>query len=286
VASDSLEIAFGVYMDANFVKSNSTLSQAFQIRPPLVLVNGLAEQAETWYRNLAAWRDHFDVYVPHLAAYESGPLHQRIEADLPVTIEYLVEQLRHYLDSFVSRPPYYFAANSMGGKIMVEFANCFPEQVAKLVLICPSGLSDVERLPIVEGVRGRKMREVIESVFHDPSQADVELISMYQRQVRAKRWRTGMMHTIRGTMGHSVRDRISELKCPTLLIVGDQDRIVDPQDSISAATRIPNGQLIVIENCGHAPQLERPDYVNPLVIDFLKESSAEESDFLRPRQPR
>src|SRR5690348_15393155 len=110
----------------------------FQTRPPLVLVNGLAEQAETWYRNVAAWREHFDVYIPHLAGYESGSLHRRIETDLPVNVDYLVEQLRTYLDSFVSRPPYHFAANSMGGKIMVEFATQFPEQVAKLALICPS----------------------------------------------------------------------------------------------------------------------------------------------------
>jgi pimeloyl-ACP methyl ester carboxylesterase len=262
------------------------LETAFQQHPPLVLVNGLAEQSETWYRNVKPWREHFDVYIPHLAAYESAALHRRIATELPINVDYLVEQLRLYLDSFVAKPPYFFAANSMGGKIMVEFAVRYPDQVAKLALICPSGLSEVERLPIVEGVRGRKMQEVIRSVFHDSAQSDAAVIEMYERQVRNKRWRGGFMHTTRGTMGHLVRDRVAELKCPTLMVVGSNDRIVDPQDSIAAAQRIPSCRLIVIEECGHAPQLERAEYVNQLVIDFLgADQSADQAPFL-PRKPR
>ncbi len=268
----------------------------FQQRAPLVLINGLAEQPESWYRNAEVWRQHFDVYIPHLAAYDSAALHRRIESGLPVSVDYLVEQLRVYLDSFVSRPPYHFAANSMGGKIMIEFAARYPDQVAKLALICPSGLSDVENLPIVEGVRGRNMQAVIESVYHDPDRSDPRVIKMYEQQIRNKRWRSGMMHTIRGTMGHLVRDRVTELKCPTLMIVGKQDRIVDPIDSITAAERISNCRLVVVDDCGHAPQLEKATLVNQLVIDFLGndemagdnffEAESRDEEFIRVSKPR
>ena len=47
-------------------------------RPPLVLINGLAEQAESWFRNLDAWRRHFDVHTPGLLAYEGESLHRRV----------------------------------------------------------------------------------------------------------------------------------------------------------------------------------------------------------------
>jgi pimeloyl-ACP methyl ester carboxylesterase len=269
----------GDRMSFQAVESTEVFHSSFQRRAPLVLINGLAEQGETWYRSAGLWREHFDVYIPHLAAYDSALLHRRIEQGLSIDIEYLVEQLRMYLDLFVSRPPYHFAANSMGGKIMVEFATRYPEQVAKLALICPSGLSEVENLPIVEGVRGRNMKAVIESVFHDANRSDPEVTKMYERQVRNKRWRSGMMHTIRGTMGHLVRDLVSEIKCPTLMVVGKEDRIVDPQDSIEAAARIPDCRLVVLDDCGHAPQLEKANFVNQLVVDFLTE---EESDVAEP----
>jgi pimeloyl-ACP methyl ester carboxylesterase len=264
---------------------------SFQRRAPLVLINGLAEQAETWYRSAPVWRDHFDVYIPHLGAYDSDPLHQRIDSGLPVSVDYLVDQLRLYLDTFVSRGPYNFVANSMGGKVMVEFATRYPDRVAKLALICPSGLSEVENLPIVEGVRGRNMQAVITSVFHDASRSDPSVIKMYEQQVRNKRWRMGMMHTVRGTMGHLVRDLVSEIKCPTLMVVGNEDRIVDPKDSIAAAERIPNCRLVEIDDCGHAPQLEKSEFVNQLVIDFFNEDEAVgaavgEQEFFHVGKPR
>jgi pimeloyl-ACP methyl ester carboxylesterase len=261
-------------MSLSAVESTEACHLSYQRRAPLVLINGLAEQGESWYRNAAVWRGHFDVYIPHLAAYDSDALHRRIDTGLPVNVDYLVDQLRLYLDSFVSRGPYYFAANSMGGKVMVEFATRYPDRVAKLALICPSGLSEVENLPIVEGVRGRNMQAVIQSVFHDADRSDPGVVKMYEQQVRNKRWRTGMMHTIRGTMGHLVRDLVPEIKCPTLMVVGKEDRIVDPKDSIEAANRIPNCRLVEIEDCGHAPQLEKSEFVNQLVIDFFNEDEA------------
>ena len=242
----------------------------FCVRPPLVLVNGLAEQPETWFRNAPAWRRHFEVYQPNLAAFESDWLHRRIAQRLPVDVSLLVERLREFLDSFVSTPPYRFVANSMGGKIMVEFALRYPDQVERLALICPSGLDSDERLPFVEGVRVRNMNAVVESLFHDQSQVDPAVVAHYQSSLRRKKWRLGWLHLIRGTMGHFVGDRVAQIQCPTLMVVGDQDRIVDPELAIRAAVQLPQAKLVVVPNCGHAPQLERPDYVNRLVIDFMQ----------------
>src|SRR6516225_782843 len=74
---------------------------AYGRKPALVLVNGLAEQAETWFRNVRAWRRHFDVHAPNIVCYGGEALHRRIADGLPIDVEYLVEQLHTYLDSFV-----------------------------------------------------------------------------------------------------------------------------------------------------------------------------------------
>ena len=98
----------------------------YRRRPPLVLINGLAEQSESWFANVEAWRQRFDVHTPNILAYEGAAIHRRIDAKLPIDIDYLVEQLRTYLDSFAQNPPYYLVANSMGGKIAVEFCAATP----------------------------------------------------------------------------------------------------------------------------------------------------------------
>jgi pimeloyl-ACP methyl ester carboxylesterase len=241
-------------------------------RPPLVLINGLAEQAESWYCNLDAWRRHFDVHQPNLLAYEGPALHRRIDAGQPIDVDYLVGRLHEYLDGFVQAPPYHLVANSLGGKVAVEFAARYPDQVARLVLLCPSGLSDVERLPVIDGVRRSDLRTLVDSVFNDPGHTDPNLLAYYAKQFANRRWRAGLLRTIRGTMDHRVRDRLGRVTQPTLLVVGGEDRIVDPHQAIAAAGLLPRGKLVVLEECGHAPQIEKADVVNRLVIEFLQET--------------
>ena len=242
-------------------------------RAPLILINGLAEQAESWYCNLVAWRRHFDVYQPNLLAYEGAALHRRIDAGQPIDIDYLVERLHAYLDGFVQAPPYHLVANSLGGKVAVEFTARYPNQVARLVLLCPSGLSDVERLPVIDGVRRSDLRSLVASVFQDPGHTDANLLAYYEKQFANRRWRSGLLRTIRGTMDHRVRDRLAQVTQPTLLVVGSEDRIVDPRQAMEAAGLLPRGRLMVLERCGHAPQIEQSEAINRLVVEFLRETS-------------
>jgi pimeloyl-ACP methyl ester carboxylesterase len=251
---------------------------AYSRRPPLVLINGLAEQAESWYCNLDAWRRHFDVHAPNLLAYEGAALHRRIAEGRPVDVEYLVGRLHEYLDGFAPAPPYHLVANSLGGKVAVEFAARFPELVSRLVLLCPSGLSDEERLPVVEGVRRNDPASLVRSVFFDPRRADPQLLSYYRGRFASRRWQLGLLRTLRGTMAHRVRGRLARVTAPTLLIVGSEDRIVDPRQAAEAVGLLPRGRLVVLTACGHAPQIEMPDAINRLVVGFLQDASPARSE--------
>ena len=124
---------------------------------------------------------------------------------MPISVDYLVEQLHEYLEQFVQTPPYHLVAASLGGKIAVEYAIRYPQMVSRIVLLCPSGMGDEERLPIVEGVRRNDLRSLVESVFYDPRRVDRRLLTYYQRQFASRRWRSGLLRTIRGTMEHCVQ---------------------------------------------------------------------------------
>src|SRR5262245_53607949 len=83
-------------------QGTSTLTRAkldaeYHRKPPLILVNGLAEQAESWFCNVDVWRRKFDVHTPNILAYEAAAIHERIEKRLPIDIDYLVEELRLYV---------------------------------------------------------------------------------------------------------------------------------------------------------------------------------------------
>src|SRR5829696_5077312 len=111
--------------------------RAYKRPAPLVLVNGLAEQSESWFANRRAWSRHFDVKVPEILVYDGDSLHRRIDEGGEVTVEYLADRLALYLDEFVQRPPYHLVGSSLGGQICVTLAARHPRLVSKLALICP-----------------------------------------------------------------------------------------------------------------------------------------------------
>jgi pimeloyl-ACP methyl ester carboxylesterase len=113
------------------------------------------------------------------------------------------------------------------------------------------------------------MKALIDSVFHNPRKLDPRLLAYYQRQFASRRWRAGLLRTIRGTMEHVVRDRLADVRQPTLLVSGDDDKIVDTAVAAEAAGRLPQGHYLSIPQCGHAPQMEKPWLINRLVVHFL-----------------
>lgn len=237
---------------------------------PLILINGLAEQGESWYRNREVWQRQFNVHTPGVLVYDGPVLKERLASRQPITVGFLKDRLAEYLDKFVQTPPYHLVASSLGGQIAVEYASQNPGKIDRIVLLCPSGMGSEERLPITEGARHKDYRGLVESTFHDPTLASRSIMSYYEEKFQSKAWRRALFETVRGTKSHSVRDRLPSIDRPVLVICGREDRIVDTHVVREAVAPHPNYQFVMISRCGHAPQLEQPQIVNRLITSFLQ----------------
>jgi pimeloyl-ACP methyl ester carboxylesterase len=244
-------------------------SDTYRRAQPLILVNGLAEQGESWYLNRSVWQKHFDVHSPGVLVYDGPVMQERLAERGPINIDFLTDRLAEYLDRFVQSPPYHLVASSLGGQISVEYAARHKEKVGKLVLLCPSGFGSVERFPIMEGARSKNFQALVESTFFDHRRASPRIVKYYEQKFASKPWRRALFETVRGTKSHSVRDKLTQLDRPTLVICGREDRIVDPHAVYEAVKDIPNYRFVMVPHCGHAPQLECSRLVNRLVVEFL-----------------
>jgi abhydrolase domain-containing protein 6 len=245
---------------------------AYKRPSPLILVNGLAEQSESWFANRTAWSRHFDVKVPELLVYDGDSLHKRIDEGGEITVDYLTDRLAHYLDEYVQRPPYNLVASSLGGQVILTYATRHPERAARLALICPSGLYGDENLPMMEGVRRSQYDTLVKSVFYRAHFASEALVGAIERKFQDRRWKKGVLRTLRGTVGHSVAPLLPRVTQPTLLIWGENDRVIsDVAGSIRAAEQMLRARQVVIPRCGHAPQIEKAGLVNQLVSRFFRD---------------
>ena len=73
------------------------------------------------------------------------------------------------------------------------------------------------------------------------------------------------------TGGYSdLANRIAQIDKPTLILWGEADDMLPPGDAEKFEQDIANSRLIKLKNCGHAPQLEKPQMTSQHILQFMK----------------
>ena len=109
------------------------------------------------------------------------------------------------------------------------------------------------------------------SDFFDPVLIE-EFQARYRVQMQYKGFKQAILSSMRNGMLDSYIDvyhRIGKLRKPTLLIWGKNDTTVPFEYSSDIHNAIPHAEFHAIENCGHIPHYEKPEIVNPFLLEFL-----------------
>ena len=179
--------------------------------------------------------------------------------------------------------------NSMGGGVMLQFAIQFLDKVEKLVLANSAGLGRelafilrLVTLPLVGELLTRPSRKgtawTLKQCVYDPALITEELVeSSYQLATlpKAQKYFLSTLREDNNLRGQhadnvlSIVDNLATITAPTLIIWGQQDRILPVAHAYVAKEIIPNTELHVLNPCGHLLQLERAEDFNTLVLEFL-----------------
>lgn len=176
-----------------------------------------------------------------------------------------------------------WVANSAGARVAVDVALQHPERVTALVLVDPaiSGgprwLQPLLRTPQLDHLGPRLVRSIadygddgIRRAWHDPTRITADVFAGYRMPLRANDWDRALWEFSRADRDGSIGKRLQELAAiPTLVITGDDDRVVPTDRTIELAKQIPGSSLVVLPNCGHLPQEECPGPFMVAVREFL-----------------
>lgn len=167
---------------------------------------------------------------------------------------------------------------SMGGMIGQQMALDHPARIDKLVLYGSAACGDLpHRFESWEASIARIQREGVEPT------ADKTVATWFVEGTRHPYYPTcreacrgahapSCVTVIRAMQQWDNRSRLSDLKLPTFIIVGDQDRSTKVSDSIVLWEAITGSQLCVLPGCAHGAHMEKPDLFNRTLIDFLRGS--------------
>lgn len=166
---------------------------------------------------------------------------------------------------------------SLGGMIAQELALTWPEKVEKLVL-CATHCGTKHYIPFPD--RKTKERQEVEDVYADSIVAGMyprEFIENNPTKIADIVTRETFFHIppeiferhYQAARSFDSYERLEQLKCPTLILTGDQDLMVNPENSRLLAQLIPQSKLEIIPGGGHGFLEQYPELVLRLVTDFL-----------------
>jgi pimeloyl-ACP methyl ester carboxylesterase len=166
--------------------------------------------------------------------------------------------------------------NSLGGLVALDFARHHPDRVESLVVSGAPGLEPDVTLGF--GVPRRPTRELVgrlaEMLFHDPGCVTEDMIQRTIELLSERRHLGNIVRALKTARAYRVHDTLPEVRCPVLLLWGQNDRVTPAADWEPWARRLPNFEFQTIPECGHSPMIERPDVFNELLLDFLGREGA------------
>jgi pimeloyl-ACP methyl ester carboxylesterase len=267
--------------------------------PDVLLIHGLGATKTSFFDTASALaRSGYRVHAIDLPGFGSSakPL------GAPYSPPWFAESVIALLDALnIDRA--HMVGNSMGGRVAIEVGLRAPQRVGGLVLLAPA-VAFVKRpwLRLVQVLRpelgvlphGFTRRQVagqLRGLFADPDAIDPAIadiaVDEFRRIYASPNARAAFLTAARslyldrpfGTGGFY--ERLSELRPPALFIWGADDPLISPSFARHVAEWLPSAEQIVLDGCGHVPQIERPEQTSGLVQSFLARTDARVGDGLR-----
>jgi pimeloyl-ACP methyl ester carboxylesterase len=250
---------------------------------PVLLVHGFASSLYTWKDVLPGLaRDH-DVVALDLPGFGWSEQPPDLSfADFPAAVLGLMDALG--LDRAA------LVGNSLGGAAVAAVAARDPTRVSALVLVDSVGfnldpkdqpailrfvMSPAGRVLGVLPLRRAAVTLALRQVFHDPALVTDERVAEYLAPLQ----RPGALDSIR-SLGRSAAPTVEELvrelgrvRAPALVIWGRDDRWIPLADADRFVAAIPRATKLVLDDCGHVPQEEKPGEVTQALLRFLATSA-------------
>jgi len=253
-------------------------------RPAVVFLHGLAGCWQNWLENIVPLAADHRVIAIDLPGFGESPVPAG-----PISVSGYARTVVEVLDA-LGLEQATIVGNSMGGFVGCEMAIRFPQRIERLVLVAGAGLSlrhmrherktgaraRVENL-LFFGlgrlarhtdlvVRSRRLRRgLLLLVVAHPERLSGPLIAEQAHGAG----KPGFDDALEAMTAYPIRDRLGEISCPTLIVWGEDDRLVPVRDAAEFEWLIRDARRIVYPDTGHMVMLERPERFNEDLRAFI-----------------
>ncbi len=252
--------------------------------PPLLLLHGYSDSADTWRilldRLARAGRRAVAVDLPGFGTCDVLNDHEPILTQHRRFAAAAVEWMAPEGGAVV-------CGNSLGGLVSLLLAEEDGHDLAGVLPVAPAGLDMarwfrvIERdpllrtllaapVPIPRAALQRVVAEIYRRLaFHRPRDVDPRVAATFASHFADRATTSRLLGTGRRLLPE-LRDCLQpeRIGCPVLMVWGDRDVMVFPTGAQRVLDAVADSHLVTLERCGHSPQIEMPDRLAELVLDF------------------
>mgnify|MGYP000083941078 CR=1 FL=1 len=241
--------------------------------PVLVLVHGFGASVHTWEPWVERLQSHYRIVSVDLPGHGLTRAPSDYSFSAGSNAE-LIEELTQRLN--VRR--FTFFGHSMGGAVAVRYALAHPEKLDALVLVAAAAWPREQQrsgstplaFQLLRNPLGRALLSYanprlfaergLVSAYHDRSMVRDEVVDRYVDLARAPGHRA-LLSSDRNNRGDPPLrpEDFAGIAIATLVIHGEDDRIISVEDSRALAAAVPGAQLTIYPDTGHMPMEEAPD---------------------------
>lgn len=227
----------------------------------LLLLHGLFGALSNFKAIIDEFSTRYRVVVPILPLFELEVVNSTIDG------------LMEYVESFIEYKELHklnLLGNSLGGHISLLYTLKNQGKVNSLILTGSSGLfenSIGDSYPKKGDYEFVKAKT--EYTFYHRETATKELIDEVYEIVNNREKAIRVLYIARSAIRHNVRDSLHTIVLPVKLIWGREDKITPLFAGEEFERILPNAELTILEECGHAPMMEYPQIFNQILDSFL-----------------
>jgi pimeloyl-ACP methyl ester carboxylesterase len=175
-------------------------------------------------------------------------------------------------------PRFALAGHSMGGYIAFEIMRQAPQRVAKLALLNTQARPDTpeataRRRTMMARAKGGEYSAVLDELFpgfvHPSRREDASLRQLVHDMGRDVGVEAFVRQQEAIISRPDSRPILAAIKCPTLVLSGDEDNTIPNALSVEMANNLHNAKLVILPNCGHLPQPEQPQATADALVEWL-----------------
>jgi len=241
---------------------------------PLVLVHGLGANSSLWVHQVPSFSKRFRVIALDLRGFgrSSKPL-KREDYSIDLMADDVIGVCRDLGLTSVN-----LLGTSMGGFIGQTVALKEPDLI-RSVMLCHTGSQHAIPQEVLTG-----RLEALETISMDEYAALVSSQALAQpsdpfvdewlREMIASNERTAYLHVLAGALAEfDVSDKIHEIRCPSIVVAGAEDRVIPPEKGKLLSSLIRGCEYHLVEGVGHIGYAEDPATFNRIILDFLSGQS-------------